>query len=53
MWCVFNCGVGMVIVVPAADAARAVAHLEAAGERAWVAGEVVERPADAPAVRYA
>ncbi|MCU0869281.1 MAG: phosphoribosylformylglycinamidine cyclo-ligase [Burkholderiales bacterium] len=53
MWRVFNCGVGMVIVVPAADAARAVAHLQAAGERAWVAGEVVERPADAPAVRYA
>ncbi len=40
---VFNCGIGMVIVVAAADAERTVAHLNGAGERAWVAGHVRAR----------
>jgi phosphoribosylformylglycinamidine cyclo-ligase len=40
---VFNCGIGMVIVVDAADAERTVAQLNAAGERAWVAGQVRAR----------
>jgi phosphoribosylformylglycinamidine cyclo-ligase len=42
---VFNCGIGMVIVVAAADAERTVAQLNAAGERAWVAGQVRPRQA--------
>ena len=47
---VFNCGIGMVVVVAAVDADRAIAHLEAAGETAWRIGEVVDRQAgDAPA----
>ncbi|MFA7503664.1 MAG: phosphoribosylformylglycinamidine cyclo-ligase [Burkholderiaceae bacterium] len=48
---VFNCGIGMVLVVAAADADRAIAHLEAAGETAWRIGEVADRQAgDAAAV---
>jgi phosphoribosylformylglycinamidine cyclo-ligase len=37
----FNMGLGLVVCVPAADAARAVTALEGAGERAFVVGEVV------------
>ena len=36
-----NCGVGMVAVTALDDADRAIAVLEGAGVRAWVAGEVV------------
>lgn len=36
----FNCGVGMVIVVDTADAARTVSALNAAGEKAWKIGTV-------------
>ena len=39
----FNMGLGMVAVVPAADADRAVALLQAQGEQAFVVGEVVPR----------
>jgi phosphoribosylformylglycinamidine cyclo-ligase len=45
---VFNCGIGMVVVVAGADAARAIARLEALGERAFRIGEIVARPAGAP-----
>lgn len=37
----FNCGVGMIFVVPGAAASEAVESLNARGEHAWVAGEVV------------
>ena len=40
---VFNCGIGMAIVVAAADAAEAIAHLNAAGEQAWQIGAVRAR----------
>jgi phosphoribosylformylglycinamidine cyclo-ligase len=40
---VFNCGIGMIIVVDARDAARAQAQLARAGERVWCIGEVVRR----------
>jgi phosphoribosylformylglycinamidine cyclo-ligase len=36
----FNCGVGMVVIVPPASAAAAIALLEGAGERATLIGEV-------------
>jgi phosphoribosylformylglycinamidine cyclo-ligase len=42
MWRTFNCGVGMVALVPGERAGEAVAHLEARGVPAWVAGAVVE-----------
>jgi phosphoribosylformylglycinamidine cyclo-ligase len=40
---VFNCGIGMIIVVNAKDAAKAQALLTRAGERVWRIGEVVRR----------
>jgi phosphoribosylformylglycinamidine cyclo-ligase len=45
---VFNCGIGMAVVVSAADADKALAHLRAAGEQVWQIGEIVERPAGEP-----
>lgn len=38
MYNTFNCGLGMMLAVDKADADRAVAALEAAGEHAWVVG---------------
>ncbi len=46
---VFNCGIGMAVVVAAADAQRAVRFLEAAGERTFNIGEIVAQPAGEPA----
>ncbi|MGA0033023.1 MAG: phosphoribosylformylglycinamidine cyclo-ligase [Burkholderiales bacterium] len=40
---VFNCGIGMVVVVAARDAARAQILLENAGERVWRIGTVRRR----------
>jgi phosphoribosylformylglycinamidine cyclo-ligase len=46
---VFNCGIGMAVVVAAEDEARALARLAAEGERAWRIGTIVPRPDGAPA----
>jgi phosphoribosylformylglycinamidine cyclo-ligase len=43
MYRVFNCGVGMVLVVDAADAARAQALLARAGETVWRIGTIRRR----------
>jgi len=40
MYRTFNCGVGMVLVVPAAQAEQAIAHLNGAGEQAFVIGSI-------------
>ena len=48
----FNCGVGMVLIVPAGQAQEAIKVLAAAGERAWRLGEVVAADADPPIVTY-
>jgi phosphoribosylformylglycinamidine cyclo-ligase len=40
---VFNCGLGMVLAVAAADARRAIAMLNDAGEQAFDVGEVAAR----------
>ena len=45
---VFNCGIGFVIALAPADVERALALLSAAGERAWLIGDIVVRPAGAP-----
>ncbi len=37
---VFNCGIGMAVIVSAADADAAVAELSAAGEQVWKIGRV-------------
>ncbi len=42
---VFNCGIGMVVILNAADAAAAKAQLESTGETVYQLGEVVARPA--------
>ena len=47
----FNCGVGMVVCVAAPDAAKALAMLTAAGEEAWLLGEI-ESTTGAPEVVY-
>ena len=40
---VFNCGIGMVVIVAKEDAERAIRHLQAAGEAVWQIGEIQER----------
>ena len=40
---VFNCGIGMAIVIAREHADAAIAQLAAAGETAWRIGEIVER----------
>ena len=41
---VFNCGIGLVLVVAGGDAAAAESTLRAAGEAVYRIGEIVERP---------
>lgn len=41
---VFNCGIGMVLVVDARDAAKAQTLLTRAGERVWRIGNIIRRP---------
>ena len=45
---VFNCGIGMVVIVSPAQAEAAIKSLSAQGLKAWTVGEVVERPKGAP-----
>lgn len=45
---VFNCGIGMVVIVSADQTDVAIQSLKAEGLHAWTVGEVVERPAGAP-----
>jgi len=42
MYRTFNCGVGMVLVVDAADAEQTIALLNAQGEKAWKIGHIEE-----------
>ena len=51
MWRTFNCGVGMVICVAAADAERAQAILREAGETVWLLGRIAAG-ADVPCVEF-
>ncbi len=41
MYRVFNCGVGMVLVVPAEQSKSAIEHMNEQGEKAWLIGEIV------------
>jgi phosphoribosylformylglycinamidine cyclo-ligase len=45
---VFNCGIGMVVIVAPSQADTAIKSLTAQGLKAWTVGEVVERPQGAP-----
>jgi phosphoribosylformylglycinamidine cyclo-ligase len=51
LWRTFNCGVGMVAVVPPVAADRAVEVLTARGVPAWRLGDVVPHRPDGPRVR--
>lgn len=44
---VLNCGIGMVIVVPAAEAEQATAHLQAQGETVYRIGHIIKRQDEA------
>jgi phosphoribosylformylglycinamidine cyclo-ligase len=48
MYRTFNCGVGMALVVNAADAGQAIERLQAAGERAQLIGTLRARVGDEP-----
>jgi phosphoribosylformylglycinamidine cyclo-ligase len=45
---VFNCGIGMVVIISPDQVDTAITSLTAQGLKVWVVGEVVERPKDAP-----
>ena len=50
MYRTFNCGVGMVIALPADQAEAAIELLKSHGENAWLIGEIAARAADEAAV---
>lgn len=51
MWRTFNCGIGMVVIVPSAEADTAVAVLKET-ESAWRIGELITSDADSPRVQF-
>jgi phosphoribosylformylglycinamidine cyclo-ligase len=51
MYRVLNCGIGMVVVVPAEKADQARAHLQALGETVYRLGEIVARSGEEARVR--
>lgn len=52
MFRTFNCGVGLIIAVPADQADQAVAVLNNQGENAWVIGTVADRQGDEEQVEF-
>lgn len=50
MYRTFNCGVGMIIVVPSDKVEQSLAVLTAQGENAWHIGEIKDKAADAEQV---
>jgi phosphoribosylformylglycinamidine cyclo-ligase len=46
MFRTFNCGIGMVVIVSQADAAKAISQLTAAGEKVWQIGQIRTRSGD-------
>ena len=45
---VFNCGIGMILVVDKNDAEQAISQLNASGEKSSTIGKIVARPENAP-----
>ncbi|MAM88190.1 phosphoribosylformylglycinamidine cyclo-ligase [Allohahella sp. A8] len=50
MYTAFNCGIGLVLCVPAAQAEAAIQHFTACGEQAWQLGSIESRKGDEEAV---
>ena len=50
MYRTFNCGVGMVVILPDDSLDQAIALFEAAGEKAWVMGEIEASDEEKPRV---
>lgn len=50
MYCTFNCGVAMLIVLPAEEVSDTLQLLNQLGEKAWQIGKIVEINADEPQV---
>ncbi len=48
----FNCGVGLVVIVPAGEAQEVMERLQALNETAWLIGEVREREPGEPAMEF-
>ncbi len=48
MYRVFNCGIGMTVIVSQEQAEQAIAHLSAAGETVYRIGEIRQRTGDEP-----
>lgn len=46
MYRTFNCGIGMAIVLSAAEVPEALGHFKTAGEQAWVIGSILPRQGD-------
>ena len=49
----FNCGLGLMVIVPEQEVEDVLGRLEALGERAWPVGEIRERKPEAPALEWA
>jgi len=52
MFRTFNCGVGMIIVVPADKVSDALALLNSEGEQAWLLGDITSRNQDEAQVEF-
>lgn len=50
---VFNCGIGLVLVVPQEKVAEILSHIEGYGNEAWLIGEIHHHDADEPIVEIA
>jgi phosphoribosylformylglycinamidine cyclo-ligase len=48
----FNCGLGMLVVVPANEVEDVLNRLEALEEKAWVIGKIRERGKSAPSLKF-
>ncbi len=49
---VFNCGIGMILVVPREEEADVIERLQALDERAYAIGEIEARQPDEPALLH-
>jgi len=53
MYRTFNCGVGMVVVVPADQVEATIAQLKSTGDDAWLLGKIVPSTHSEPTVVFA